>query len=40
VFSRIKYLPKKEPLQRIIHYAILAANSLIKNDNEVWLKIH
>ena len=40
VFSRIKYLPKKETLQRIIHYAILAANSLIKNDNEVWLKIH
>ena len=40
VFSRIKYLPKKEPLQRIIHYAILAANSLIKNDNEVWLKLH
>ena len=25
VFSRIKYLPKKEPLQRRIHYAILAA---------------
>jgi len=40
VFSRIKYLPKKEPLQRRIHYAILAANSLIKNDNEVWLKLH
>ena len=38
VFSRIKYLPKKEPLQRRIHYAILAANSLIKNDNNVWLK--
>ena len=37
VFSRIKYLPKKEPLQRIIHYAILAANSLIKNNNEVIL---
>ena len=40
VFSGIKYLPKKEPLQRRIHYAILAANSLIKNDNEVWLKLH
>lgn len=40
VFSRIKYLPKKETLQRRIHYAILAANSLIKNDNEVWLKLH
>ena len=33
-------LPKKETLQRRIHYAILAANSLIKNDNEVWLKLH
>lgn len=39
VFSRIKYLPKKEPLQRIIHYAILAANSLIKNNNKIWLKL-
>ena len=39
VFSRIKYLPKKEPLQRRIHYAILAANSLIKNNNEIWLKL-
>jgi len=38
-FSRIKYLPKKEPLQRRIHYAILAANSLIKNDNHIWLKL-
>ena len=37
VFSRIKNLPKKEPLQRIIHYAIIAANSLIKNNNEVIL---
>ena len=40
VFSRIKYLPEKALMQRIIHYAILAANSLIKNDNEVWLKLH
>ena len=40
LFSRIKYLPEKALMQRIIHYAILAANSLIKNDNEVWLKIH
>ena len=39
VFSGIKYLPKKEPLQRRIHYAILAANSLIKNDNHIWLKL-
>lgn len=39
VFSRIKYLPKKEPLQRRIHYAILAANSLIKNNNNIWLKL-
>ena len=40
LFARIKYLPEKALMQRIIHYAILAANSLIKNDNEVWLKIH
>lgn len=40
LFSRIKYLPEKALMQRIIHYAILAANSLIKNDNEVWLKLH
>ncbi len=39
VFSGIKYLPKKEPLQPRIHYAILAANSLIKNDNHIWLKL-
>ncbi len=39
VFSGIKYLPKKEPLQRIIHYAILAANSLIKNNNEIRLEL-
>ena len=38
-FSKIKYLPKKEPLQRIIHYAILAANSLIKNNNEILLDL-
>ena len=40
LFSRIKYLPEKALMQRIIHYAIIAANSLIKNDNEVWLKLH
>ncbi len=39
VFSRIKYLPEKALMQRIIHYAILAANSLIKNDNHIWLKL-
>lgn len=39
LFSRIKYLPEKALMQRIIHYAILAANSLIKNDNNVWLKL-
>ena len=37
LFSRIKYLPEKALMQRIIHYAILAANSLIKNNNEVIL---
>ena len=40
LFSRIKYLPEKALMQRIIHCAILAANSLIKNYNEVWLKLH
>lgn len=39
MLSRIKYLPKKEPLQRIIHYAILAANSLIINNNKIRLKL-
>ncbi len=39
VFSRIKYLPEKALMQRIIHYAILAANSLIKNDDHIWLKL-
>ena len=37
LFSRIKYLPEKALMQRIIHYAIIAANSLIKNNNEVIL---
>ena len=37
LFSRIKYLPEKALMQRIIHYAILAANSLIINNNEVIL---
>ena len=39
LFARIGYLPQKALMQRIIHYAILAANSLIKNNNEVWLKL-
>lgn len=39
VFSRIKYLPEKALMQRIIHYAILAANSLIKNNNEILLEL-
>ena len=38
MFSRIKYLPEKALMQCVTHYAILAANSLIKNDNNVWLK--
>lgn len=38
MFSRIKYLPKKAVIQKIVHYAILAANSLIKNGNEIILK--
>ncbi len=36
-FSRIKYLPKKSILEHIIRYAIIAANSLIKNDGSVIL---
>lgn len=40
LFARISYLPGKARMQRIIRYAILAVNSLIKNDNEVWLKLH
>lgn len=39
MFSRIKYLPEKVLMQRIIHYAILAANSLIKNNNEILLEL-
>jgi hypothetical protein len=39
LFARIMYLPEKALMQRIVHYTILAANSLIKNDNEVWLKM-
>jgi hypothetical protein len=35
LFSRIIYLPKKSIMQYIVHYAILAANSLIKNENSV-----
>lgn len=38
-FSRIKYLPKKSILEHIIRYAIIAANSLIKNDGSVILWI-
>ena len=39
LFARIEYLPAKALMQRIIHYAILAANSLIKNNNEILLKL-
>lgn len=39
MFSRIKHLPEKALMQRIIHYAILAANSLIKNNNEILLEL-
>ena len=39
MFSRIKHLPEKALMQRIIHYAILAANSLIKNNNEILLAL-
>ena len=35
MFSRIIYLPKKSIMQYIVRYAILAANSLIKNENSV-----
>lgn len=30
VFSRIKYLPQKQVVQKIVQYAVLAANSVIK----------
>lgn len=35
MFSRIVYLPKKSIIEHIVHYAILAANSLIDNGNSV-----
>lgn len=35
MFSRIIYLPKKSIIEHIVHYAILAANSLIDNGNSV-----
>ena len=38
-FSKIKYLPRKSISQYIIRYAIIAANSLIKNDGSVILWI-
>lgn len=38
-FSKIKYLPRKAISQYIIRYAIIAANSLIKNDGSVILWI-
>ena len=38
-FERIRYLPGKDVTQRIMHYAILAANSLIKNNGEVILRL-
>ena len=37
LFSRIKYLPRKATAEYIIRYAILAANSLIQNNNTVIL---
>ena len=37
LFSRISYLPGKARMQRIIRYAILAVNSLIKNNNKIIL---
>ena len=33
LFARLKYLPRRYVCERIIHYAIIAANSLIKNRN-------
>ena len=38
MFTKIKYLPERVLVQRIIHYAILVANSLIKNNNKVLLE--
>ena len=37
--SRIKYLPRKSISEYIVHYVIIAANSLIKNDGSVILWI-
>lgn len=37
LFARISYLPGKARMQRIIRYAILAVNSLIKNNNKIIL---
>ncbi len=37
---RIKYLPEKSLMQRTIHYAILAANSMIKNNGDVIISLH
>lgn len=37
LFERISYLPGKARMQCIVHYAIIAANSLIRNNNEVIL---
>ena len=39
LFSKIKYLPKKSVYERIVHYAIIVANSLIQNDNTVVLSV-
>ena len=39
MFSRIKYLPRKSVFERIVHYAIIAANSLIKNKDSVILAV-
>lgn len=39
LFARIRYLPEKALMQRIIHYAILAVNSLIQNNNGILLAL-
>ena len=39
IFSKIRFLPEKALMRYIVHYAILAANSLIKNNNDVILEL-
>ena len=38
-FSKIRFLPEKALMRYIVHYAILAANSLIKNNNDIILEL-